>query len=137
MPFLDRRPERQRKGRDPIARSFGQLQATVMDIFWKRDTATVREVVEALTKRRRPLAHTTVLTLVTRLWSRGLLSREPEGRGFRYRATRTREQLLADLSDELIDRLLKDFGDIGLARLNEKLEELDRVSLKKLRGNGQ
>ncbi len=133
LPFLDRRPERQRKSRDPTVRSIGQLQATVMDIFWKRDSATVREVVEALARRRRPLAHTTVLTLVTRLWSRGLLTRVPEGRGFRYRAARTREQLLADLSDELIDRLFKEFGDIGLARLNEKLGELDTSSLRKLR----
>lgn len=136
MPFLDRRPQRQRKGRDPVERSFGQLQATVLDIFWKRESATVREVADALARRRRPLAHTTVLTLISRLWARGLLTREREGRGFRYSAARTREELLSDLSDELIDRLFKDFGDIGLARLTERLEELDRSSLKKLRKKG-
>lgn len=113
-------------------RSLGELQATVMDIFWKRESATVRETVEALKRRRRLLAYTTVLTLVTRLWSRGLLTRESEGRSHRYRAAGTREQLLADLSDELIDRLFKDFGDIALARVNERLEALDRSSLKKL-----
>lgn len=107
-----------------------------MDIFWKRDSATVREVADALARRRRLLAHTTVLTLISRLWARGLLTREREGRGFRYRAARTRDELLSDLSDELIDRLFKDFGDIGLARLTERLEVLDRNSLKKLRKRG-
>ena len=136
MPFLDRRPQRQRKGRDPVERSFGQLQAAIMGIFWNRDSATVREVADALARRRRPLAHTTVLTVISRLWARGLLTREREGRGFRYRAARTREQLLGDLSDELIDRLFNDFGDIGVARLTERLEELDRKSLKKLRKRG-
>lgn len=104
-----------------------------MDVFWKRESATVRETVEALRRRRRPLAYTTVLTVVTRLWSRGLLAREPEGRGFRYRASRTRDELLADLSDELIDRLFTDFGEVGLTRLSERLGELDRKPLKKLR----
>ena len=46
-----------------------------MDIFWNRESATVREALELLNKRRRKnkLAYTTVLTLVTRLWQRGLL----------------------------------------------------------------
>jgi predicted transcriptional regulator len=133
MPFLDRRTQRQRKGRDPIARALGNLQATVLDVFWKTESATVREVVDALRRRRRPLAYTTVLTLVTRLWSRGLLTREPEGRGFRYRPARTRDELLADLSDELIDRLFRDFGDVAVARLNARLGELDRKSLGQLK----
>jgi predicted transcriptional regulator len=131
----DRRSKRQRRSRDPVARYLGALQAEVMAIFWRRKSATVREVAEALNKRR-ALAYTTVLTLVSRLFARGLLVREPEGRGFRYRAAKTREEFLAELSDELIDRLFSDFGEIGVARLGERLEELDperRRQLKRAR----
>ena len=135
MPAFDRRAKRQRESVDPVARYLGELQAEVMAIFWQRASATVREVLEELNERRkRALAYTTVLTLVSRLWSRGLLVREPEGRGFRYRAEKTREDFLADLSDELIDRLLADFGEIAVARLGERLGKLDEETKQQLRG---
>src|SRR3989441_6828218 len=130
-PSFDRRPKRQRQSRDPVARYLGDLQAAVMAIFWRRESATVREVADALNKKR-TLAYTTVLTLVSRLWSRGLLEREPEGRGFRYWAARSRDDFLTDLSDELIDRLFADFGATGIARLGERLNELDAQQRKRL-----
>jgi len=123
MPSFDRRPKRQRQSRDPVARYLGDLQAAVMEIFWRRQSATVREVADELNKKR-SLAYTTVLTLVSRLWSRGFLEREPEGRGFRYWPARSRDDFLADLSDELIDRLFADFGAIGVARVGERLNDL-------------
>ncbi len=131
MPAFDRRPKRQRQSRDPVARYLGDLQATVMEIFWRRESATVREVADELNKKR-SLAYTTVLTLVSRLWSRGLLEREPEGRGFRYWAAKSRDEFLAQLSDELIDRLFADFGATGIARLGERLNELDAQQRKRL-----
>ena len=131
MPAYDRRSKRQRQSRDPVARYLGDLQAAVMEIFWSRESATVREVADELNKKR-SLAYTTVLTLVSRLWSRGLLEREPEGRGFRYSAAKSRDEFLAQLSDELIDRLFADFGATGIARLGERLNELDPQQRKRL-----
>ncbi len=121
---FDRRPKRQRQSTDPVARYLGELQAEVMDIVWRSGDATVREVVTELNERH-DLAYTTVLTLVSRLWSRGLLAREPEGRGFRYRAAKSKDEFLGELSDELIDRLIADFGEIAVARLGERLDGLD------------
>jgi predicted transcriptional regulator len=138
MPSFDRRSKRQRESDDPVARYLGGLQAEVIGIFWERDSATVREIVDELNKRRRKrrkdeLAYTTVLTLVSRLWARELLTREPEGRGFRYRAASTREQLLGELSDQLIDRLFADFGEIAVARLGARLDTLDAPRAQKLK----
>lgn len=131
--MLERRSKRQRQADDPIARYLGKLQAEVMAVFWERGSATVRELLEALNKRRRrKLAYTTVLTLASRLWQRDLLTREAEGRGFRYRPATTREGLLADLSDELIDRLFDDFGEVALARLDARLDALDPARRGKL-----
>lgn len=77
-----------------------------MRVLWKRGSATVRELVEALNDGRgQKLAYTTVPTFASRLRRRGLLVRDAEGRGYRYRPATTRDGLLADLSDELIDRL--------------------------------
>lgn len=134
MPSFDRRPKQQRESRDPVARYLGDLQAAVMEILWRRESATVREVAAELNKKRkRPFAYTTVLTLVSRLWSRGLLSREPEGRGFRYRAAKSRDEFLADLSDQLIDRLFADFGTIAVARIGERLNDLAATERAKLK----
>ena len=128
----DRRPKLQRESDDPVARYLGALQAEVLGVFWERESATIRDVLGSLAPHRR-LAYTTVLTIVTRLWSRGLLERQPEGRSFRYRAVKTREQFLSELSDALIDRLLGDFGEIAVARLGDRLGRLDADQRRRLR----
>ncbi len=134
VPSLDRRARRQRENSDPVARYLGALQAEVMTAFWEKGDATVRELLEWLNEnRRQKLAYTTVLTLATRLWSRGLLAREPEGRGFRYRPAKSRDELLGSLSDELIDRLFADFGEIAVARLGTRLDALDPARREALR----
>lgn len=136
--MLERRSKRQRQAADPVARYLGDLQAEVMSVLWERGSATVRELLEALNHgRRQKFAYTTVLTLASRLWRRGLLLREVEGRGFRYRPATTREGLLADLSDELIDRLFDDFGEIALARLDARLDQLDATHRRKLGKTGR
>ena len=95
MRSIDRRAKRQRRSSDPVARYLGPVQAEIMQLFWDRESATVREAVDDLNKRRRrKVAYTTVLTLVSRLHGRGLLGRKREGRGFRYRASKSRDELL-------------------------------------------
>jgi predicted transcriptional regulator len=135
MPHVDRRPAQQRVSEDLVARYLGELQTEVLDVFWRRKSATVRETVDLLNERRRrkKLAYTTVLTLVTRLWQRGMLTREPEGRGFRYQAAKNRDAVIGELSEQLIDRLFDDFGEVAVAQLGERLGELDPARLKKLR----
>lgn len=131
---FDLRPRRQRQSDDPVGRYLGDLQTDVMDVFWGRSNATVREALDELNRgRKRKLAYTTVLTLISRLWSRGLLAREPEGRGYRYRAAKSRDEFIAELSDELIDRLIDDFGEIAVARLGERLQELRPPAAARLR----
>jgi len=106
-------------------------------MMWAKESATVREALKELNRRRKPpLAYTTVLTVITRLNTRGFLQRTPEGRGFRYSPTKSREDLLAELSDQLIDRLLNDFGEIGVARLGARIEALDAGRRRKL-GRGR
>jgi predicted transcriptional regulator len=135
----DRRPRKQRTRRDPVARELGQAQTDIMNVFWRRgEGATVPELHEEINKGRArkgedELAYTTVLTFVQRLHARKLLKRKPDGRGFRYWPTMDRAELLASWSDELIDRLFADYGEVAVARLDERLRELDPVARAKLR----
>jgi len=73
----------------------GELEARVLDVLWNTDEAlTPREVHTALTSDR-DLAYTTVMTILVRLWHKGLLHREPRGRAFAYRPVETRDESVA------------------------------------------
>jgi predicted transcriptional regulator len=62
-----------------------KLQLAVVQALWSRQEATVAEVQEALAHDR-PLALTTVATILSRLEQRGLVAHRAEGRQFVYRA---------------------------------------------------
>ena len=65
-------------------RTLGELEEKVMRILWRRrEPTTVREVFEQLTTGR-DLAYTTVMTVMDRLWRKGLLSRDLRGRAYQY-----------------------------------------------------
>lgn len=134
MPPSDRRPANQRASTDPVAGELGAAQAEIMNVIWDTGGATVPEIHSAINeKRQTDAAYTTVLTLVQRLYARNLLVREPAGRTFRYRAAQTRDELIATWSDEMIDRLIDDYGQIALARLDDRLQSLDPERRAKLR----
>ena len=50
-----------------------------------------------------------------------------------YQAAKSRDDVIGELSEQLIDRLFEDFGDIAVARLGERLDEMDPGRVKKLR----
>lgn len=73
-----------------------------MQVLWKLGRpAAVREVLDEL-QRDRKLAYTTVMTVMDTLFQKGILERELDGRAYRYRTVRTREQHTADLMEEAL-----------------------------------
>ena len=83
-------------------RPFGELEAAVMQVLWQRGTpATVREVLPELNAAR-PLAYTTVMTVLDNLHRKGALSRERDGRAWRYSPTRTRAEHSAAMLQEVL-----------------------------------
>lgn len=83
-------------------RQLGQLEAAVMDRLWGWDRpALVREVLEDL-QRDREIAYTTVMTVMENLHRKGLLTRERDGRAYRYTPERTREEHTAAMLEEVL-----------------------------------
>ncbi|MFB7513269.1 BlaI/MecI/CopY family transcriptional regulator [Streptomyces sp. NPDC056144] len=81
-------------------RRLGELEAEIMDRFWKWDRpATVREVVDDI-NRHREVAYTTVTTVTSILFHKGHLTREREGRVWLYRASASREAYSAALMED-------------------------------------
>ncbi len=84
-------------------RSFGELEAAIMDRVWLAGRPVlVREVWAALRPEREP-AYNTVLTVVEILYRKGWLERDRDGRAYRYRATVTREDYTAGLMGEALE----------------------------------
>lgn len=78
----------------------GALEAAVLEQVWAAsDGATPRMVLEAIPG---DLAYTTVMTILNRLWRKGILERERDGRAYRYRPVVSESELVASrMSDAL------------------------------------
>ncbi|MEO7269035.1 MAG: BlaI/MecI/CopY family transcriptional regulator [Knoellia sp.] len=84
----------------PAAPRLGDLERVVMEQLWESSArrpegASVRDVLEALPGDR-SLAYTTVMTVLDRLSKKGLVTRERDGRAWRYTPAGTRESLTAE-----------------------------------------
>jgi predicted transcriptional regulator len=73
-----------------------------LNALWELGEANVEEV-RICVSRDRPLAYTTVLTLLDRLSRRGAVSRRKEGRGFRYQPSIDRDKLRRLALGQLLD----------------------------------
>ena len=80
----------------------GQLEAAVMERLWSWDRpVAVREVLEDL-QEERPLAYTTVMTVLDNLHRKGMVLREKSGRAYLYRPTRSRATHTAELMEQAL-----------------------------------
>jgi len=88
-------------GRSKV-RQLGELEAVIMDRLWEWGRpALVRDVVDELGKDR-PLAYTTVMTVMENLYRKGWLRRERDGRAWRYEPTGSRSGYTAALMSDAL-----------------------------------
>ena len=83
-------------------RQFGELEAVIMERLWDRGRpALVREMVDDL-RPGRPLAYTTVMTVMEHLYRKGWLRRQKDGRAWRYEPTGSRSGYTAALMNDAL-----------------------------------
>jgi predicted transcriptional regulator len=136
------RRKARRRGEDGDEAGVGDLtpaQLEIMQVVWERGEATAAQVHEEL-GRRRPVARTTVLTLVQRLEKRGWLVHRSEGRTHVYRAAGDRQRSLGAIlrrlrdvafggSTESLLASLLDAGDVSreeIRRLKKRLADHEK-----------
>jgi predicted transcriptional regulator len=114
-------------------RGLGELESAVMDRLWRwARPATVREVADDLNTER-PLAYTTVQTVMENLFRKGWLVRMRQGRAHQYEPTITREAAAARLMREALaagqdhQAVLMHF----LAQMNEDESQALRAALRR------
>jgi len=99
-----------------LRKVFGELEARIMEVIWRRGRATVQDVWQEL-QRDREIAYTTVKTVMSRLADKGHLHRRTRERAHVFEPTRTREAFLREVSEEVLAGLFADFGEPILAQL--------------------
>ena len=102
----------------------------VMQVLWDKEPPVKRAEVEAAMRDRRPMAQTTLLTLLSRLSEKGFLRIEKQGRGSCYTPLIARGDYLAAQSRRFIETAcggsLSAFASAlcGSGLTREELEEL-------------
>ena len=82
----------------------GPLEFALLRILWKKSPATAGEVLEEYNARSaRPLAYTTVMTLLTRLVDKGVLRADRERQPFAFTPRVGREAVIKQRVREFVD----------------------------------
>lgn len=115
-----------------VEKFLGALESQIMEELWRRGEGTVRDVTEAIAARR-PVAYTTVMTVMTRLAEKGLLRRFGDKRQFVYAPAMDRETLLRHVSARIVDDLVADFGEVAIAQFLKAIDRVDPQRLAALR----
>lgn len=113
------------------SKNLGELEAAVMSIIWDKGEASVQDVKDAL-EPTRPLAYTTIMTVMSRLSEKGMLNRRKEGRAYLYTPADSQEKVAGSLLRALVRRFYDGAAVSAIAHLLESEEELDEAKLTRL-----
>ncbi|WP_338783100.1 BlaI/MecI/CopY family transcriptional regulator [Streptomyces sp. DG1A-41] len=109
-------------------RGRGELENSVLAALWAADAPlTARQVMERLPG---GLAYTTVLTILSRLYDKGMLVRHREGRGYAYEPARDEASHTAGQMRTLLEH--GSDREAVLARFVSELSEQDEQVLHRL-----
>lgn len=76
----------------------------IMQVVWNLGGGTVRQVHERLNQQR-PLAYTTVMTMMGILEGKGHLTRTKQGRAYHYEPVRPKSQVISHMVDDFVGKV--------------------------------
>ena len=112
----------------------------VLQLLWESESLTVRKVMDQLNMIR-PRAYTSVMSLLNVMSDKGFLIRESHGRAFKYRVSKSKENTLGNLVNDLVSRAFDGSKSALVAQLlegskptAEELEEINKLIKRHRRG---
>lgn len=115
--------------------SVGELEASVLAALWDSGELATPAVFSQVGSPR-GLAYTTILTVLQRLYRKGLVSRRGEGKAHVYSAALTREQFAERRGESLAGAMIG-LGSAGLSAFLAEATRLDPAFMSRLRGQLQ
>lgn len=102
-----------------------------MKIVWERESATVRDVYEALLEKRK-VAYTTVMTMMQILERKKYLKRTKADRAWLYKPAQPKGRVIADMVREFVNRVFNGSAEPLLVHLVEEhnlsRKDLDEIA---------
>ena len=102
-----------------------------MKVVWELQTATVRDVYEALLRRRK-IAYTTVMTMMNILEEKGYLKKRAEDKAHVYRPAQAKAKVIRAMVQEFVQRVFNGSAEPLLVQLvrDRQLspEELEKIA---------
>jgi len=111
------------------AASLGELEKQIMDIVWKCNECSGRDVLNSLGKKR-TLAYTTVATILQRLYEKGLLIRKEKRIGYVYSPKLSKEGYGKSIAKSFLNKFIDSFGDTAIASFAEGIDGLPKKKRK-------
>jgi BlaI family transcriptional regulator, penicillinase repressor len=118
--------------------SISNLEADVMKIVWEKQEVTVREVHESMLKKEIAVKdsgftpYTTVMSTMTHLAERGVLSQKRVGKTFIYTAAMDKEELSGSLIKTVANTLLEGSSRQLIFKFLSGAQRLSNESVEKL-----
>lgn len=100
-----------------------ELELEAMIVIWQSKICTIREVLEKLNK---PLAYTTISTIIQRLYDKGLLTRNDKDFVVHYSPKISKEEYGKSVTQSFFAKFFHSFGDTAIASFAESIEELPK-----------
>lgn len=118
------------KKRKPVLTS---SELEIMQIVWRDNTVTVRDVYEELLKRRK-VAYTTVMTMMGILEQKGYLKKKHGERAYIYRPAQPKGKVVGSMVSDFIDRVFDGSAKPLLVHLleQEQLSEQELTEIQRL-----
>ena len=118
-----RKPEfRFKPAEGGLVKVLGPLETDIMQLVWREKSTTVKKVHRAL-QNERDIAYTTVMTTMTRLAEKGVLTRRRDGLAYVYTPAVTKRDFEAMMVRRVLDGLMDDYEEETITYLLDYLSE--------------
>ncbi len=109
---------------------FGELETAILEVVWQSHPIAVRDV---LAKLNRGCAYTTIMTVMQRLFDKGVLRRTLVDNAYQYEPAQPKAEFVQRTIRSTVDQLVSGFGDVALAHFVDALDDVDPRRVEKLR----
>ncbi len=115
-----------------LSKLFGSLESDIMDLVWRHEEATARDIFESLRDQGQRLSYGAVKTVLDRLVQKEVLQRHMENNQYLYRAPLSREEFTNSAVREIISSLVDSFGAPVYAQFLDQIQDGDPDQLARL-----
>ena len=111
--------------------ALSELQLAIMRVLWRSGGATVADVQQALAADR-PLAYSTLATLLNRLVRKGVVTHRADGRAYRYEPAISESEVSTSMVSRLVENVFSGSPSDLVSQLLQA-QDVDSVELDRIR----